>query len=59
MLCCWCDHAATTYLIPDGRGGMDMACPNHAVAWGHLYRRSVPIAASIDRAVARLELLPA
>jgi hypothetical protein len=59
VLCSWCDHAATTYLIPDGRGGLDMACPTHAVVWGHLYRRSVPIAASIKRAAPLLELLPA
>jgi hypothetical protein len=59
VLCCWCDHLATTYLIPDGRSGLDLACPTHAVARGHLYRRSVPIAASTGPFVDRPELQPA
>jgi len=59
VTCSWCDHAATTYLIPDsGTRPLDTACASHAVVWAHLYRRAVPIAKALEPAGRRLELTP-
>jgi hypothetical protein len=45
MLCCWCDDAATVYLVSDAdsRNPAHPACDAHESMWGKLYRRSVSI----------------